>query len=79
MQSVCPDYLGYKINAMNCGVCGPDTILNNTSITCVLSDVFTSSGNFCSFSVETIVCGSNGGNKSDEVTAILKGMANAEL
>ncbi len=70
---VCPDSIGYKVNATNCGVC-PNTTLN-TSLTCVVSGVFTAGkeSTFCSVSVETTVCGINTGNRSSAVTAILKG------
>ena len=72
---VCPlSYtIGYEVNAMNCGVC-PNTTLN-TSITCNVSRVFTSNTSIsCTLAIETTVCGSNVGNKSDTLTAILKGI-----
>ena len=66
--------MGYKINATNCGVC-PNSILN-TSLTCIVSGVFTASKKieYCSLSIETVVCGINTGNRSSTVTALLKGM-----
>ena len=71
MQSICPD-IEYKVNAVNCGAC-PEIILGNTSVTCIVNDAL-NSNNLCTLSVETIVCGSNSGNKSDTATAVLKGI-----
>ena len=70
MQSVCSD-IEYKVNTMNCGMC-PDAIFN-TSLTCYVSSVLTSNSSVCALSIETTVCGSDSGNKSNTVTAILKG------
>ena len=66
VQSVCLD-IGYKVNAMNCGVC-PDTIFT-TSLTCIVNEAFNS---MCTLSVETTVCGFQG-NVSEAATAMLKG------
>ena len=68
---VCPNSIGYKVNATNCGVC-PNTTLS-TSVTCVVSSMFTRNSSMCTLSVETTVCGNNRGNRSNTVTAILKG------
>ena len=54
---------------MNCGMC-PDAIFT-TSLTCIVNKAFNS---MCTLSVETIVCGTNSGNKSETITAVLKGM-----
>lgn len=73
---VCPvNVIGYKVNATNCGVC-PNTTFS-PSVTCVVSSVFNAYGNksiTCALSVETTVCGTNTGNTSNTVMAILKGM-----
>lgn len=70
---ICPNSTGYKVNATNCGMC-PNTTLS-TSLTCVVSGVFTASIKtaFCSLSIETVACGINTGNRSSTVAALLKG------
>ena len=72
---VCPNSMGYKVNATNCGVCPNTTLTTCTSLTCVISSEFTASKKitFCSLSIETIVCGINTGNRSNTVRALLKG------
>ena len=73
IQSICSDTIGYKVNAMNCGVC-PNTTLN-PSVTCVVSSAFNGNKSVtCALSVETTVCGTNTGNTSNTVAAILRGM-----
>lgn len=72
-DSICTD-LGYKIIAMNCGVC-PNTTLGK-SITCVVSNQLPNDS-VCTLSVElNSVCGfqTGIGNESNAIMAILKGI-----
>ena len=56
---------------MNCGVC--PTATYNTSITCVVDDVTTVIDNLCILSIQSVVCGVTGENRSN-VTATLRGI-----
>ena len=70
MQSVCPD-VEYKVTTVNCGVCPSAT--SNTNISCVLNDVG-DTYRVCTLSIQTVVCGITSGNRSENVTATLKGV-----
>ena len=54
-----------------CGVC--PTATHNTSITCVVDDVTTVIDNLCILSIQSVVCGVTGENRSN-VTATLRGI-----
>ena len=70
VQTTCP-VVEYKVNAVNCGVC--PTATHNTSITCVVDDVTTVIDNLCILSIQSVVCGVTGENRSN-VTATLRGI-----
>ena len=70
MQSVCPD-VEYKVTAVNCGVCPSAT--NDTNISCVLNDM-DATYKVCTLSIQMVVCGFTSGNRSENVTATLKGV-----
>ena len=69
VQTTCP-VVEYKVTAVNCGVC--PTATHNTSITCVVDDVTTVIDNLCILSIQSVVCGVTGENRSN-VTATLRG------
>ena len=69
VQTTCP-VVEYKVTAVNCGVC--PTATHNTSITCVVDDVTTVIDNLCILSIQSVVCGVIGENRSN-VTATLRG------
>ena len=69
VQTTCP-VVEYKVTSVNCGVC--PTATHNTSITCVVDDVTTVIDNLCILSIQSIVCGVTGENRSN-VTATLRG------
>ena len=71
VQTTCP-VVEYKVTAVNCGVC--PTATHNTSITCVVDDVTTVIDNLCILSIQSVVCGVIGANRST-FTAILRGIA----
>ena len=71
MQTTCP-VVEYKVTAVNCGVC--PTATHNTSITCVVGDVTTVIDNLCILSIQSVVCGVTGENRSS-ATATLRGIA----
>ena len=58
---------------MNCGVC--PTATHNTSITCVVNDVTTVIDNLCILSIQSVVCGVTGENRST-FTAVPRGISN---
>ena len=70
VQSVCPD-VEYKVAAVNCGVCPSAT--NDTNISCILNnmDVIYK---VCTLSIQTVVCGFTSRNRSENITATLKGV-----
>ena len=70
VQTTCP-VVEYKVTAVNCGVC--PTATHNTSITCVVDDVTTVIDNLCILSIQSVVCGVTGENRSN-VTATLRGI-----
>ena len=72
MQTTCP-VVEYKVTAVNCGVC--PTATHNTYITCVVDDVTTVIDNLCILSIQSVVCGVTGENRST-FTAISIGIAN---
>ena len=69
VQTTCP-VVEYKVTTVNCGVC--PTATHNTSITCVVDDVTTVIDNLCILSIQSVVCGVTGENRSN-VTAPLRG------
>ena len=69
MQTTCP-VVEYKVTAVNCGVC--PTATHNTSITCVVDNVTTVIDNLCILSIQSVVCGVTGENRSN-ATAPLRG------
>ena len=72
MQTICP-VVEYKVTAVNCGVC--PTATHNTSITCVVDDVTTVIDNLCILSIQSVVCGVTGENRSN-ATAPIRGKKN---
>ena len=70
VQTTCP-VVEYKVTAVNCGVC--PTATHNTSITCVVDDVTRVIDNLCILSIQSVVCGVTGENRSN-VTATLRGI-----
>ena len=70
VQTTCP-VVEYKVTAVNCGVCPSAT--HNTSITCVVDDVTTVIDNLCILSIQSVVCGVTGENRSN-ATASLRGI-----
>ena len=75
MQTTCP-VVEYKVTAVNCGVC--PTATHNTSITCVVDDVTTVIDNLCILSIQSVVCGVTGENRST-FTAIPRGISNENI
>ena len=70
VQTTCP-VVEYKVTTVNCGV--PPTATHNTSITCDVGDVTTVIDNLCILSIQSVVCGVTGENRSN-VTATLIGI-----
>ena len=69
VQTTCP-VVEYKVTAVNCGQCPAATY--NTSITCIIDDISNLIDTLCILSVESIVCGVSGDNRSD-FTTLLQG------
>ena len=69
MDVLC-DSVFYNIISSNCGRCPRAT--TNTTVTCTNVVVLTS-GQVCTFTVQTVVCGNLTGNMSHPVYVILKG------
>lgn len=68
--SQCP-YIRYVITATNCGVC-PNTT-TNTTITCSSFSVSVHENTLCMLTVQTDVCGSLLGEKSDHAIVNITG------
>ena len=70
MPSQCP-YIQYIITSTNCGVC--PNVTNDTSVSCLRFNITTYENHTCMFAVQTEVCGSLIGNRSDNVILNLNG------
>ena len=69
LSPVAPDYqiIHYNIMASNCGSC--PTTTNHTTVTC--SDLPTEQNTFCTFALQTVICGN--------ITGILSNPINVSL
>ena len=67
VQTTCP-VVEYKVTAVNCGVC--PTATHNISITCVVDDVTTVVDNLCILSIQSVVCGVAGENRTNVIAPI---------
>ena len=59
----CPD-IHYNILASNCGSC--PTTTNHTNVTCI--DKLTQRNSFCTFALQTVVCGDITGSLSNTIS-----------
>ena len=62
----------YNINSVNCGTCPSSS--NATTVSCIGNKMPNHTTRLCTFGVQAVICDSIGGNNSEEVNIVLRGI-----